>query len=222
MAEGDKIASEWLESRHKIQMVVALESWIAGNLQAINKHPEAVVLSAEEVELAAVSCLQTPNKVLLVVEHFLPPPPNLATGWHFALDDIRDPGNLGTIIRIADWFGMPNVFCSPNCAEIFSPKVVQAAMGGHLRVHVYERDLADFLPKAGLPVFGATIDGENYLDMKLPPSGILLIGNESKGISPSLLELCNFQVTIPRFGGAESLNAAVSAGILAAGTRMYL
>ncbi len=220
MAEGDKIASEWLETHGKIRMVVALESWLAGKLHSIHAHPEALVVAVEEAELATVSCLQTPNKVLLVVEQPQPRAPQLSGGWHFALDDIRDPGNLGTIIRIADWFGMANVFCSPNCAEIYSPKVVQAAMGGHLRVNVCEQELTTFLRQSMLPVFGATIDGENYLDMKLPKAGILLIGNESKGIAPGLVDLCAALVTIPRYGGAESLNAAVSAGILAAGVHV--
>ena len=136
--------------------------------------------------------------------------------WCLALDDIQDPGNMGTIIRIADWFGWEQIVCSPGCVDIYNPKVVQAAMGGHLRVNIITEDLATYLPKVNKPVFAAALNGENIYDIPKQQEGVLIIGNESKGISDPIMQLANKKVTIPRLGGAESLNAGVSAGILCA------
>lgn len=218
LVEGDKIAREWLESPVKIAQVLALPRWLEEHAAVIARHPEARVLSVSEAELERITALQTPNKVLLTVP--VPEPeqrPVPPAGWCLALDDIRDPGNLGTLIRIADWFGIGTLYLSPGCADVYNPKVVQSAMGGHLRVQLIEGDLAALLRASGLPVWAATLGGEDVYRIPAPaPPGILLIGNESRGVSPELLALADRQVTIPRSGGAESLNAAVSAGILCA------
>jgi RNA methyltransferase, TrmH family len=218
LVEGDKIAREWLQSAVKIERVLALPAWLEEHRELLARHPETEILPVTESELERMTALQTANKVLLVAampESFPATAP--PADWCLALDEIRDPGNLGTLIRIADWFGIRRLYLSPGCTDIYNPKVVQSAMGGHLRVGMVRGDLATLLPETGLPVWAATLGGENVYEVPAPaPPGVLLIGNESRGVSPELLRIAGRQVAIPRSGGAESLNAAVSAGILCA------
>lgn len=216
IAEGDKIATEWLKSGQQVQMIVCTEDWIPAHAAMIQKHEEADLYIVKEHELEAITTLQTPNKVLLVVHMPEPVKPVIKDEWCIALDGIQDPGNMGTIIRIADWFGINQIVCSEDSVEIYNPKVIQSAMGGHLRVNVHTTDLAEFIQQTTLPVLAATLDGENVYTFPEMNSGVLLIGNESKGISHHLIEKADRRITIPRLGGAESLNAAVSAGILCA------
>lgn len=216
LAEGEKIAAEWLQAPGSIRMIVATQEWMDENHRLVVKHPEASQHIVTEQELAAVSALQAPNKVLLVVP--LPPP---ATGLHYnewtiVLDDIRDPGNMGTIIRIADWFGIRHIVCSPNCVESHNPKVIQSAMGGHLRVAIHEAVLTAYLPLCTMPVLVAALDGDNVYAVGRMPAAALVIGNESKGVASEIAALATQKIMIPRIGGAESLNAGVSAGILCA------
>lgn len=215
-AEGDKIVREWLASDAHVQMVVATAGWLDVNRQLVGRHPAAEVCTVSEQELEKVSTLQTPNKVLLVVSMPDDEPALPAEGWCIALQQLQDPGNMGTIIRIADWFGIGHVVASPDSVDYYNPKVVQAAMGGHLRVRLHTADLSAFLQETTLPVLAATIDGDSIYAMDNPGKGIILIGNESKGLPGELSEHATHRVTIPRKGGAESLNAAVSAGILSA------
>lgn len=216
VAEGEKIAGEWLAAGSSIKMIVATEEWVAENKYVISKHGEAELYIAKDFELAAVSSLQTPNKVLLVVS--MPEKKTIPDvhEWYLVLDGIQDPGNMGTLIRIADWFGINHIICSQGCVDVYNPKVVQSAMGGHLRVNIYEEDILPFLTKSKLPVIAATLDGENVYSMGRQDAGILVIGNESKGVSAQVAAKATKKVMIPRKGGAESLNAGVSAGILCA------
>lgn len=214
VVEGDKIAREWLVSNAQITHIIALQDWLSAWKQLIDRHPEAAVTIVDQQTLASISSLQTPNKAFLVVSLSTQAPALPSAGWAIALDTIQDPGNMGTIIRIADWFGIPHIICSPSCVDIYSPKVVQAAMGGHLRVAFHEVELADFLKKWKLPVMAAVLQGKSLYDCDATDGGLILIGNESKGLHPDLLPLATQHVTIPRRGGAESLNAAVSLGIL--------
>lgn len=216
LAEGDKIAQEWLNSERQIQMIVAVAAWVSQNEVLISKHAEAELIVVSDDELKKVSSLQTANNVLLVVEKEVEQEININDGWSLALDRIQDPGNMGTIIRIADWFGINNVIASADSVDFYNPKVVQAAMGGHIRVGLYTRDLMRLINDTALTVYAATLDGDNIYAIQNQESGILLIGNESKGVSPELIKLANKKITIPRKGGAESLNAAISTGILVA------
>jgi TrmH family RNA methyltransferase len=214
IAEGDKIVREWLDSTASVQHITAVESWARENEALIAKHPSATFNIVSEQELHSISALKTPNKALITVEmpeitEDLP-----TTGWSIALENLQDPGNMGTIIRIADWFGIPNIICSENCVDVYNPKVVQSAMGGHLRVKLFEADLSHFISLQKRPVTAATLDGKNLYEFNTFAEAVLLIGNESKGLTTSMINQANHQVTIPRKGGAESLNAAVSAGIL--------
>ncbi|MEI8279119.1 MAG: RNA methyltransferase [Bacteroidota bacterium] len=216
IAEGDKIAKEWLNSGYKIQLIVALEEWLQENSAFVASHPEATVLDVKDWELEAVSTLQTSNQVLLVVSMPKKCDMSNSSGWSIALDGIQDPGNMGTIIRIADWFGIQHIVCSPDCVDVYNPKVVQSAMGGHLRVQIQEMNLQEFISKAKLPIFAATLGGTDVYTLPKRSSGILVIGNESIGVSQAIIQKATYKVTIPRRGGAESLNAAVSTGILCA------
>lgn len=216
LAEGEKIVGEWLQSDEKIEFIFGLEGWMDNNKSLIQKHAEALLITVTEEELKQISTLQSPNKALLVVKRNAQKTLLQIKDWCIALDGIRDPGNMGTILRIADWFGIDHVICSADCVDTFSPKVVQAAMGAHLRVSIYETDLAQFIAGSTLPAFAAVLGGDNVYQIKSPEKGIIIIGNEAKGISNEIIELAKYKVTIPRQGGAESLNAGVSAGILCA------
>jgi TrmH family RNA methyltransferase len=168
-----------------------------------------------EKELKSVSTLKQPNQVLGVFE--IPPerPPEY-TGWVLALDRLRDPGNLGTIIRLCDWFGIREILCSPDSVDCFNPKVVMASMGSLARVQVHYLPLGRALAESSLPVFGADMDGVPASAFSFPTEGILLMGSESHGIAPDLKGNLKATVNIKPFGnpGAESLNVGVATGIL--------
>jgi TrmH family RNA methyltransferase len=216
LAEGDKIAQEWLASKNAIQTIVALQPWVTEHATLIARHAEAVVYVVEQHELESVSAMQAPNQVLLVVRQPAEPASLPTQQWCLALDDIQDPGNMGTIIRIADWFGIQHIVCSPGCVDVYNPKVVQAAMGSHLRVQLHQADLPSFIKVAAMPVLAATLHGDSVYQLPKQDYGILILGNEGRGISDAVMALATQKITIPGKGGAESLNVAVSAGILCA------
>ena len=219
--EGDKMTRELLDAPdHRISGLYALEEWLSANPKSQHL-PAETVFSVTPEELNQISTLVTPNQVLATVA--LPHPVfNLSwlqTHWTFYLDNIQDPGNMGTILRIADWFGLEWICGGPGCVEVFNPKVVQASMGAILRVKFAELDLslrASELPD--IPILGASMDGQNIFQTPLPGRGLIIIGNEGQGISENVKAFITDYITIPRHpkGGAESLNAGVSAGIIAA------
>lgn len=209
VAEGPKIVSELAEAfPESVQRMYHLQTW---SLPKGIDSSKAVVVS--EVELSKISQLQTPNQVLAVLRQFpsVQPPPQAPALY---LDTVQDPGNLGTIIRIADWFGINHVVCSRLCADLYNSKTVQSTMASIGRVNVFVDEAENWLMQQDRAIFAATLHGSplnNDLQLK---NGILLIGNESKGIRPEFISLASQQVTIPRIGQAESLNAAVATGIL--------
>ncbi len=215
--EGAKLVSELLDQqRIQAQSVYGTVAWASENASLVER-AGALFQTISESELRKISSLATPPGVLAVAS--LPSTEPVAEGPAFYLDGIRDPGNLGTILRIADWFGFAAVYCSPDCTDAFSPKVVQASMGAILRVAVTEIAFADLLPYwSGRPIAGAVLDGENALRAALPKSILLVIGSEREGIRPETAQYLTHRLTIPRapHSRAESLNAAVAAGILAA------
>lgn len=216
VAEGEKIAGEWLAGDEAVKMIISTRRSAEFNSRLIERHPEAQVFIVKDRELEALSSLQAANGVILVLPLPQPKTVPIQEEWYLALDDIQDPGNMGTIIRIADWFGIRHVVCSPGCVDVYNPKVVQSAMGGHLRVNLYESDLETFLTSTKLPVYAATLDGENIYKVQRQSAGVLIVGNESRGVSDIIKSLASRKVTIPGRGGAESLNAGVSTGILCA------
>ncbi|MBK8967924.1 MAG: RNA methyltransferase [Saprospiraceae bacterium] len=217
--EGSKLVAELLvQKRIAVVSVFGLERWASENAALLAPFYH-LFNAVTENDLKKVSALQTPPPVLAVAEMPEQPQPTLETGVAFYLDGIRDPGNLGTIIRVADWFGMPAVYCSPDCVDAFSPKVVQASMGAVLRIPLPAVELTEMLRNnPDLPVAGAVLDGDNIFTCDMPKHGLLVIGNEGGGIRPNVEILLTRRLTIPRAPGsaAESLNASVAAGILAA------
>lgn len=227
IAEGPKVVGD-LMKRQLPAWVVATPEWlqaewapVAGNRKDTG---EVQVMEVTEEELKRVSCLQHPQKVLALFAL-----PDAGDEWNrdgligddrllLALDGVQDPGNMGTIIRIADWFGIDTILCSPDTADAFNPKVVQATMGSIARVRLFYTDLVAFcrtLP-ADYPVYGTLLDGSDIYRQSLTAHGIIVMGNEGKGISPALRQLVNRRLLIPQFGGAvgaESLNVAIATAI---------
>jgi TrmH family RNA methyltransferase len=209
IAEGPKLAEELLNSRFKILKLYATQKWIQNNGSV--KEP---VTEISDIDLGRISNLPTPNQVLLIAkQHQSVEEPVLRGHLTLFLDGIQDPGNMGTIIRIADWFGINQVICSHDCVEMYNPKVVQSTMGSMARVYCWFKDLNEWQPE-NVPVYGALLQGKNIYSVSQVKEGLLVIGNESKGIREPLLSKITHPVTIPKAGGAESLNAAVAAGII--------
>jgi TrmH family RNA methyltransferase len=216
IAEGPKVVVELLNSKFKTKELFYTEEF---------KHPGTGIkgIKVSEKELQNISALKTANQVLAVFE--IPElkcnTDTLKKELVLALDDIRDPGNMGTIIRIADWFGINHVLCSESCVDVFNPKVVQSTMGSIARVNVCSADL-DMVLKELQPVYAAVLNGKNIYSTKLTSKGVILIGNESKGISEKLMKHVSDKISIPNFSspqethsaGAESLNAAIATAII--------
>ena len=214
IAEGPKSVSELLSSGNaKVKEVLALKDWIEENKKLLVK---TEVTEISQIELERISQLTTPNKVLAIVHQFENSTAGATKGKiSLVLDSLQDPGNLGTIIRIADWFGVEQVICSHDTADVYNSKVVQATMGSIARVKVVYTDLSAWLTEQrGIQIYAAVLDGQDVTAMKKIKEGVFIFGNESKGISPEILELVNIKLTIPKKGKAESLNVAVAAGII--------
>ncbi len=212
VAEGPKLINELLSARLPVQQLYAVKEWITEQGGALT----AGVTEISQSELERISLLQTPNQVLGVFKKpdFSANTP-LRNSISLMLDTVQDPGNLGTIIRCADWFGIKQIFCSTDCADAWNPKVVQATMGSIARVQVAYGPLGRWLDQApGLPTYAAVLEGTDLRKLSPVKEGIIIIGNESKGISEAILARCSNRITIPRHGEAESLNAAVATGII--------
>ena len=226
VAEGPKIVHDIL-SRHKDQLsvIAATEEWFAQEYQLMDGlQYERIVVSADE--LTKVSFLCHPQQVFAVFRKFaeMTPEelPSLADKLTLVLDGVQDPGNLGTIIRIADWFGITHIYCSQDTADVYNPKVVQATMGSIARVKVEYGNLlglVESLP-ADVPVYGTLLDGENIYQQPLENRGLIVMGNEGKGISPALAQKVNRRLLIPNFPEgrptADSLNVAIATAITCA------
>lgn len=210
IAEGPKLVAELLSfDAQCIQQLYATGAWIRDHASM-----QLPVKEVTEAELQRISQLTTANKVLAVVRQFPQSAPIATKGWTLMLDGIRDPGNLGTIIRLADWFGIRHLVCSEDAADCYNPKVVQATMGSIARVNIVYANLSSLVPTTQLPVVATTLHGTDVRQFRFPESGILIIGNEAEGVRSDLMQMVNAEVMIPRFGAAESLNAAIATGIL--------
>jgi RNA methyltransferase, TrmH family len=215
IAEGPRIIAELLaENRTPVREIYALQSWTDEHASITNGITITVIT---EDELGRISQLSTPNQVVALVEKGADPLLRPNGQVSLALDGIQDPGNLGTIIRIADWFGIDQIICSPDCADQYNPKVVQATMGSIARVQLQYTDLVSWhSPYKGIPVYAAALNGKDIATVPAMMEGVIIIGNESKGIRPQVMELATDRITIPKKGKAESLNAAVATGIILA------
>ena len=213
--EGPKMIAEFLlHAPGDMLALYAVEPWLNDNAVLVQHLSPSVIFLIDPSDLEKISSRSTPNQVLAVVkkkqqEGIIP------SGVFLMLDGIQDPGNFGTIVRTADWFGINTMLCSPECADLYNPKVVQSTMGSILRVDVMYTSLTDWC-KANehTDIYAATLHGRSVYECTPVSSGAILIGNESKGIHPLLLDCCKTQITIPRTGYAESLNAAVATGVM--------
>ena len=214
VVEGVKMATEALASGFGLRAVCATAQWLAQAGDLSDRCAE--VFEVSDAELERLSSMRTPNQVWMLVDRQQAPLAANHSPITLALDRLQDPGNMGTILRTADWYGVRRVVCSPDSVSCYNPKVVQATMGAIFRTRVDYVDLPQWLADCGMPVCGASLSGTPLGDMQLPQGPcVLLIGNESRGISPQAMATVTHPVLIPNLGGtAESLNAAVATGIL--------
>jgi TrmH family RNA methyltransferase len=228
VVEGPKITGELLRApAMRLRAAYGLREWIAGVSENGVGHAAVGATGGSEAgvqgpafvevspaELQRLSALTTPNQVVAVFEKPVFPSRDTTKGVWLVLDSIQDPGNLGTIVRLADWFGLSGVIAGGDSADVFNPKAVQSTMGSVGRVPVLYEDPAMVIRDTGLPVYATVLAGEVVYGLGRMKQGFIVIGNESKGIGAGLLELATRRITIPRVGEAESLNAAVATGIV--------
>lgn len=208
-AEGIKVIQELLQSNFELEHLFTTQN----DFETVEFSKR---ISITEQELKKISALSTPNTCLAV---FKIPAENtiIDSGLILALDDIRDPGNLGTILRLCDWFGIQQIICSKETVDIYNPKVVQATMGSIARVNVNYVDLKSYITNAKQPVLGTFMNGDNIYQSNLPQNGIIIMGNEANGISAEIEKMVTSRLTIPRFGKlqkTESLNVATATAIV--------
>lgn len=219
--EGDKIVKEFLAAGMPVSLLVAKPEFIK-SIPVSNIRHAIEVEDASYEELKQVSTLKTPHNALAVVS--MPVKKidlqHLLGGLCCALEFVQDPGNMGTIIRAAAWFGIRNIVCSEDCVDVYNPKVIQASMGALLHVNVFYNDLKEVLSAAGednVPVFGTMLEGDSIYKSDLAERGVILLGNESKGLSPALLPYISEKIIIPGYAvrpGIESLNVGMAASIV--------
>ena len=207
VVEGVKVVQEFLNSSYELEILFSTES----SFSYLDSFIEV-----SEQELKKISSLKTPNKVIALFK--IPVQKNSSpSGLIVALDAINDPGNLGTIIRLCDWFGIDQLLCSKETVDCYNTKVVQSSMGSLTRVAISYIDLKEYLTSVSIPVFIADMDGDNIYEMKPPTSAVLVMGNEANGISNSIKQIVSTKITIPRYGNSqltESLNVATATAIL--------
>ncbi len=210
VVEGDKLVQELLNSDIKTDTVYCIKGYTP-------QFPNTEVIEVSETELEKISTQQTPDKVLAVanIPAQAPPASKLEEGLYLLLDNLNDPGNCGSIIRIADWFGIKEVFLSETSVDIYNPKVVAAAKGSLFRLRSTYTNLPQLIGQNNhLTAYGTFMSGKNIYQTNLPSSAMIVIGNEANGISKEVEALIKNRITIPAFGKAESLNAAVATGIV--------
>ncbi len=213
LVEGYKSVIEFINSAYQIEAVYHTAA-IAPKLLNLSQKINSEEISLKSIE--KISSLTTPQDVIALVK--MPQWPaiqysTLQKKFSLVLDGIQDPGNMGTIIRTADWFGIDHIICSEDCVDVYNPKVVQATMGSLSRINVHYTNIADVLTNIKLPVFGALLDGENIYTTNFGTEGLIVMGNEGNGLRPDIINLVNKAVTIPRIGKAESLNVAIATAI---------
>lgn len=207
--EGKKTVEELLASNLKPYKI-----YCAASAETFNMSP-GIYEDVTPSEMKQISCLKNPSGVLAVF--FIPEERTIDfSDWIVALDDVRDPGNLGTIIRLCDWYGISDIICSKSTVDCYNPKVLQATMGSIARVHIHYTNLSGFLQDAKTPVYGAFMDGASVYKTELPKKGILVMGNEANGVSKEVNAMISQEISIPQFGNitTESLNVATATAIL--------
>jgi len=216
LVEGLKSVNEFIDSDYQVDTIYHTYNFDP-NLLKLSRKMNFQGISLNDLE--KISSLKTPQDVVAQVK--IPEWPALNNSilnkkFSIVLDGIQDPGNMGTIIRTADWFGIKDIICSGDTVDVYNPKVVQATMGSLSRINVHYTDLAAFLTKINLPIFGALLDGSNIFTTDFGSEGLIVMGNEGNGLRPEIKERIQKAVTIPRTGMAESLNVGVATAIFCA------
>ena len=223
LVEGDKNVSEVLSSNFKIEKLLATSSFLANNI--LWKNRVKLIEEVSQQDIIQASLLKSPQNSIAIctVPEVKELPEIFNSDLSIYLDDIQDPGNLGTIMRICDWFGINQLFCSPKTADLYNPKVIQASMGSFCRVEVWHipfEPIAQIAKNLGIPVIGTFLDGENIYVQNLPKKALLVMGNEGNGISSEIEKLIEHKIKIPEFNqnqiSAESLNVSVATAIICA------
>lgn len=226
LAEGPKVVGEFMNSDFDFATLYATEPWLEENIDIINKRELRYEIITES-ELMSISRLKEPNQVLAVIFQKSIPEEIDIEGLTLALYAISDPGNMGTILRTADWFGIKNIFCSFRTVDVYNPKVVQASMGSLSRINVTYLDFEDLFAQCnevGIPVYGTMADGRNFYEVDFQLPSMLVIGNEANGIKEKYYKFFDDKIAIPSYnnGRTESLNAAVATSILVSEIRRKL
>lgn len=218
IAEGSKIVTELLQSEYKIQTLLGTQVFLEDQEDSVKSNNIPEVFVTDEKTLSTASHFRSNNTVLAVVA--MPDqnpdlPRGLTHEYLLALDDVKDPGNLGTIMRIADWYGIRHIVCSAETTDMYNPKVISASMGSFMRISMHYTELPAYLSACQMDVYAAYVnEGTNIHHTKFGPAGVILMGSESHGISESLEKYVTHKITIPSYGTAESLNVSISAGII--------
>ena len=216
IAEGSKVVMDLLKSgSFYCDQIIGLADCLHQLEVNIRKYYTGPLLVVETFELDKISALQSSNQILAIFKKSAQPIIDPKNKISLLLDTIQDPGNMGTIIRIADWFGIQNIICAEDCVDMYNPKVVQSTMGSLGNVKILYTDPVNWLQKNGtIKAYAAALEGKNITTIKGITEGVIVIGNEAKGISSAVMDLCEEKITIQKIGLAESLNAAVATGII--------
>lgn len=216
LVQGEKNVGELLNSDFTIKHLFATAQYInkvAATLTKQNLIP--LTIEATEDELKKAGTLNSNNSVIAIAECKISDVPSISENeLILVLDSVGDPGNLGTIIRVADWYGIKHIVCSPECADFYNPKVIAATMGSFARVSISHATLPDYLQKQNHPIYGAFLEGDNIHKAQLAKTAFIVMGSESHGISEPVSKYISNKITIPNFGDAESLNVAMATGII--------
>ena len=214
VVEGAKSVIELLKSDFEIELLFTTQSFFEDNEALLHNYPiQPEFVEANELERAgsftsnnaALAVVKTKENVELLVKN---------KEFALILDDIRDPGNLGTIIRIADWYGITKIISSNSTVDVYNPKVISSTMGSFTRISLYYTDLEEFIKNQKANIYGTLLDGANIHQTNFADSGYIVIGNEANGISEEIIKLITHKITIPRLGGAESLNAGIATAVV--------
>jgi TrmH family RNA methyltransferase len=213
IVEGIKSVMEFISSSYEVESIFYTDD-ANTKVGKISHNIKSYELT--DTEFQKISTLKSPQGILALVKLPLQQkivPSNLKNKFSLVLDDVQDPGNLGTIIRTAEWFGIEHIICSIGTVDAYNPKVVQATMGSLARLQIHYTDLTDFIPATGLKVYGALLNGQSIYQTVWANEGLIVMGNEGNGISDEIIALIDQAITIPRIGQAESLNVAVATTI---------
>jgi TrmH family RNA methyltransferase len=215
IVEGEKSVLEVLNSDFTIHKLIVTEYFLKKYPTVVSVYKDRLEM-AGDTELDQIGSLQSNDSAIAIChmkQELLPAHAHIPGNWIIVLDQINDPGNLGTIIRIADWYGITSIVCSDDTADVYNPKVINASKGSFTRVSVWYTDIQHFLEKADRPVYGADLEGINIHNTTFPAKGIIVMGNEAHGISVEVKDMIQHVITIPRFGKAESLNVGIATAI---------